>query len=404
MERFDLLVIGGGVIGCAVARAMLLRHPHYRVAVLNKDAELALHQSGRNSGVVHVGYNQKPGTIKARFVVEGSARLRKYCREHGLPLVENGIAVVARTEPEEAVIAELQARGAANGAVVELIGKQKLHDLEPYVAGRAALFAPEGASFDARSFVLSLAAEFIAAGGQVCNTEAVTGLEETSSHVIVTTNRRTIKASMLVNAAGLFADRIARMLGAGKGYAVVPFRGEYYELAQERRFLVRSHVYAAPDLHFPFLGVHFSKTVTGQVTIGPGAVLALGREAYGRADMNPVDILQMSQFPGFWRMFASGDFRRAATLEWRKSLFKSAVHAEAQELIPEVQCRDLLPYRSGIRAQVVDTAGKLIDDLVVDQTPRSLHVLNAVSPALTCSLPFADHIVGLMDSSSTHLN
>lgn len=403
-EQFDLVVIGGGVIGSATARAALLANPRLTLLQIEREPQLAMHQSGRNSGVVHVGFNQKPGTIKAKFVVEGSARLRAFCKERGVPLVEDGIVVVARNEKEQSVIEELHRRGTENGAVVEIISQKRLSELEPHAPAIGGLFAPGGASFDARSFVQALSADVVGIGGQVTCDESALHVEENSAYVEVRTNKRTIHASAVVNAGGLDADRIAHQMGVGTGFQIVPFRGEYHQLREERSHLVRAHVYAPPDLNFPFLGVHFSKTFDGHVTIGPGAVLAMGRTSYEPMKINLGDMKEMLGFSGFWRMFQQKEFRQMAAREWKKSLFKYAVYQEALQLIPEVRYSDLIPYRSGIRAQLVNADGQMVDDLVVEKTNRSVHVLNAVSPALTCSLPFADYIVSVLEGKLPCLN
>lgn len=397
MDNFDLVVVGGGVIGVAAIRACLQRHPSISACLVEREPELALHQSGRNSGVVHVGYNQKPGTIKARFVVEGSRRLRQHCREHNVPLVEDGILVVARNDAEATVLKELLSRGQKNGARVELIDQARLHELEPNAAGVAALLAPEGASFDSRGFVLSLASDAKESGGQFFFSEAVKDIKENADSVEIATTNRSIKAKILVCAAGLHADRLAHKLGLGTRYQMVPFRGEYHELVPERRYLVRSHIYPTPNLNFPFLGVHLSRTFDERVLVGPGAVLALGRESYRKLDVNAGDVVEMACKEGFWKLFMSRDFREIASREWKKSLFPSEVMKEAQQLLPEIKQGDLVESRAGIRAQLVSSDGKLVEDLTIEESPQTIHVLNAVSPALTCSLPFADHIADLVD-------
>lgn len=397
METYDLAVVGGGVIGVATIRACLQKHRGLKACLIERESELARHQSGRNSGVVHVGYNQKPGTVKARFVVEGSRRLRQYCRERKVSLVEDGILIVARDESEVAVLNELQKRGNGNGARVEIIGGARLRQLEPHAAGVAALLAPDGSSFDARGYVLSLAQEASELGANLLLSEAVQELKENGDGVEIRTDTRHIKARVLVCAAGLYADRLAHKLGMGLKYQMVPFRGEYHELVPERRTLVRAHIYPAPDLHFPFLGVHLSRTFDGRVLVGPGAVLALGRESYDKSQVNLSDVFEMARKKGFWRLFLSKEFRDVAKQEWKKSLFASAVLAEAQQLLPELRNGDLVPSRAGIRAQLVSDDGQLVEDLTIEESDRTVHVLNAVSPALTCSLPFADHLSELVD-------
>ncbi|HEY9870835.1 MAG TPA: FAD-dependent oxidoreductase, partial [Candidatus Obscuribacterales bacterium] len=298
MDTVDVVVIGGGVIGCAIARALLSAWPSLCLCLIEKEQEPARHQSGRNSGVVHVGYNQKPGTLKAKFVVEGSRRVREYCREKGVPCIEDGIIVVARNDAEVETVRELYRRGTENGARVDLIGPSDISRLEPHVKGNAALYAPEGASFASRGYVLALAQDAASLGAALLLGESVMALAEGGNHVIVTTDKRTLQTRLLINAAGLHADRFAHMLGCGRGYQIVPFKGEYYELVPDRRFLVRSHVYPAPDLNFPFLGVHFSRTVDGKIIVGPGALLAGGRECYGRFQVNARNLLSMTSFQG----------------------------------------------------------------------------------------------------------
>lgn len=396
MESFDLIIIGGGVIGCAVARAALLAMPGLSVALLEGESELACHQSGRNSGVTHVGYNQKPGTLKAKLVVAGSARLKEFCRQNNVAVVEDGIAIVARNAEETETLQELCRRGRANGADVEVIDRQALEELEPHASGIAALKAPQGASFDARGYVLALARQAQDLGAQIFLSEAVKQLRETSSWLEVETEKRVLRGKTVVNAAGVNADRIAHKLGVGLGYQIIPFKGGYYELIPERRAMVRAHIYPAPNLSFPFLGVHLSRTFDGRVLVGPGAVLACGRKAYGRFDFDLSDLREMFGFQGFWKLFSSEEFCQMARRELEKTFFSAAVLKEAQQLVPALKEGDITISRAGIRAQLVSSEGKLVDDLTIEETARSIHILNAVSPALTCSLPFADNVVSLI--------
>jgi (S)-2-hydroxyglutarate dehydrogenase len=392
MENFDLVVVGGGVIGCAALRACLLRNPGLSSCLIETEAQVAVHQSGRNSGVIHGGYNQKPGTAKARFVVEGNRRLREYLKASGVAVVEDGLLVTARQSAEVDTLKELLDRGNKNGARVRLVDRAEMKELEPHAAGVAGLFAADVASFDARSYVKALAAEATRLGGRFRLCEAVLDLKETSSGVEVRTTKETLKTKILLCAAGLRADQLAHKLKLGLDYSVIPFRGEYHELVPARRDLVRAHIYPAPNLNFPFLGVHLSRTFDGRVTVGPGAVLALGRECYTAFSANAQDLSAMLAFPGLWKLLTNRDFQAMAAREWKKSLFSRAVTAEAQELLPELRHADLIAAPAGVRAQLVSRDGKLVDDLIVEETPRTVHVLNAVSPALTCSLPFADQL------------
>ncbi|HOW28635.1 MAG TPA: L-2-hydroxyglutarate oxidase [Elusimicrobiota bacterium] len=395
-DHCDIAVIGGGVIGCTIARALLLSPNNYRVALLDKEPSLGAHQSSHNSGVVHVGYNQKPGSLKAKFVVEGSKRLRAYCQEKAIPLRQKGILVVASTDDQLDTLQTIHSYGTRNGARVDLLGPEDLRKIEPHADGLGALHAPEGASFDPQYLLKALHAELISLQARILLNEPVLRIHETSQAMRIETTRRSLTATLLINAAGLHADRLAHQLGVGSDYRIVPFRGEYYELVPEKTGLVNSHIYPAPDLNFPFLGVHLSKTFDGKVTIGPGAMLAFGREAYSFFDFSLPDTLGMLSFGGFWRMFSSPAFRELMKTEWKKSFLKSAVCREAARLVPGLKPGDLIPCKSGVRAQLVSSKGAFINDLLIEETPRSVQVLNAVSPALTCSFPFADHVVSIV--------
>lgn len=393
MDDFDLVVVGGGVIGCATMRACLLANPQLSACLIEAEPVVAAHQSGRNSGVIHGGYNQKPGTTKARYVVEGNRRLREFCKSRGVALVEDGLVVTAKNESEVETLKELLSRGQKNGANVKLIDREALREREPHAAGIAALQADDVCSFDAKGYVNSLADEIRELKGQLRLHDAVVDLKETDSFVELETSKGVIRTKVLVCAAGLRADQLAHKLGLGLKYSVIPFRGEYHELVSERRSLVHAHIYPAPNLSFPFLGVHLSKTFDGRVTIGPGAVLAMGRECYTPFSMNPADFCGMLSFSGFWNLLLwNKEFQIMAAKEWKKSFFSQAVAAEAQELLPDLRHADLVRAPAGVRAQLVSTDGRLVDDLIVEDTPRTIHVLNAVSPALTCSLPFADQL------------
>lgn len=399
-DVLDAIVIGAGAVGASVAYH--LAREGRRVVVIEKESGPALHQSGRNSGVIHAGYNVKPGTEKARFCVEGNRRLRDYCATRGIATHPGGIMVVARDERERATIAELHRRGAANGVDVETLDEKELREIEPHAVGIAALHARDAASFDARAYVHALASDAIAAGAHFLYDTRVRALDDASlarpedgaGTARVHTTKGPLDARVIVNAAGLHADRVAGALAPDM--RVVPFRGYYAELVPPRRHLVRSHIYAAPDLDFPFLGVHLSRRADGRVIVGPGAMLAFGREAYSFWRANVRDMSGTLAYGGFWRMMMRREFRRLARAEITKSLRLAAVWREAARLVPALRRADLARSFAGNRAQMVDRQGKLVEDIVVRETPRAVHVLNAVSPGLTCSLPFGEHVAGLV--------
>ncbi len=390
----DVLVVGAGAIG--VSTAYHLAKLGLTVTVLEKEPEPALHQSSRNSGVIHAGYNLKPGSSKARYCVEGNRRLRAYCRERGVPLLEGGILIVARTESEIPTIAELERRSEANGVEARIVDEREIREIEPHATGIQALHAPEGSSFDSGAFVRQMLADAEALGVRSRFGVEVRSVDELGpadgGAVRVWTGEGALRGRLLVNCAGLQADRVAGSIA--QDLRLIPFRGYYAELVPERRELVRSHVYAAPDLEFPFLGVHISRQADGRVLIGPGAMLAFGREAYDLHHVNPRDLAETLTWPGFYRLLAHSKAKGLMRREVHKSISLRAICKEARLLIPELEPGDLVRSFAGNRAQLVTRAGKLVDDILVRETERAVHVLNAVSPGLTASLPFGEDLAG----------
>ena len=392
----DVIVIGAGAIGASAA--LHLARAGARVTLLEKEKGPAQHQSGRNSGVIHAGYNLKPGSLKAKYCVEGSRALRQYCRERGIAMEQGGILIVARSDAERATLAELHRRAQANGATTTHVDERGITEIEPHARGIEALSAPEGASFDAPAYVTALLEDARAAGARVEFGVAVRRIVEPGeAHraASVLTSDGSREAGVVLNCAGLYADRLAGALAGDM--RIIPFRGYYAELRPGRTDLIRSHVYAAPDLNFPFLGVHLSRRTDGRVIVGPGAMLAFGREAYRLAQVQPRDLLSTLLWPGFYRMMVQPRFRALVRSELMKSLFLAPVAAEARLLIPELEAGDLVRSYAGNRAQAVSRSGELVDDIVVRRGSRTVHVLNAVSPGLTCSLPFGSYLAQLCE-------
>ena len=399
-ETNAIAIIGGGIIGLAVAWECVRRFPGSKTTVLEKEDRVGAHQSSHNSGVIHSGLYYRPGSLKAATCVEGAARMKEFCRQHGLPLKVCGKVVVARSHEDIAALKELQRRGAANGVhTLTLIGPEQLHEIEPHCAGRAALHLPDVAITDYGEVTKKLAELVAAAGGRIETGAKVVGASERNSEIIVETTQGEFHAACVVNCAGLHSDRVARLLHSESAWAredvrIVPFRGEYHELIPERRKWVRGLIYPVPDARFPFLGVHFTPGIDGGVEVGPNAVLALHREGYRRRDFALADAMTTLGYPGFWRMAAR--YWRSGCGELYRSLNKRAFLREAQRLLPELQEPDLRSARSGVRAQALDQAGNLIDDFRFQAAGRILHVLNVPSPAATASLVIGSKIAELI--------
>lgn len=393
MERFDTVVVGAGAVGASTAYH--LAQEGLRVVVVEKESGPAMHQSGRNSGVIHAGYNPKPGSKKAEFCVMGNRQLKAYCYDRGIPVREGGILIVARTETEMDTLTELERRGVANGIDVRILNSDDIKEVEPHAEGIAALQALDGASLDARAYVQTLTSDATIDGATFLYDRKVDSIVEHSGKVVVRTNKGDIGAEVVVNAAGLYADRIANDLA--DDIRVVPFRGYYAELLPSKTDMINSHVYAAPDLNFPFLGVHLSKRTDGRVIVGPGAMLAFGREAYNLSSFKGGGLNRLLRWPGFYKMLGRPEFRSLIRSEVKKSLMVRSIGNEAMQLVPGLRHGDLIRSYAGNRAQLIDRDGNLVDDIVVRESERSVHVLNAVSPGLTCSLPFgrelADRVI-----------
>lgn len=366
------------------------------VRVVEKEDGPARHQSGRNSGVIHPGFNYDPDSTRAGFATEGADRLKAYCRERDVDVAVDGILVVARGEEEAATLEELKRRADANGVEADLVDGEQVQAIEPHARGVRGLHAPGGGSVDSKGYVEALVEDAEAEGVDFEFGTTVEGIDDPLERpggpdaVRVRTDRGTLEAEVAVNCAGLHADRLAGV----EDVRVIPFRGYYAELKVGRRDLVRSHVYPSPDLDFPFLGVHLSRRTDGRVIVGPGAMLAFGREAYKLHQVDPRDLLDVVSWPGFWKLFGDAKFRGLVGSEVEKSLRLEAVAEEARRLVPDVGPEDLVRSYAGNRAQLVDRDGHLIKDMRVRETARVVHVLNAVSPGLTASLPFGDHVAG----------
>ncbi|MPZ87528.1 MAG: L-2-hydroxyglutarate oxidase [Nitriliruptorales bacterium] len=390
-EFTDVVVVGGGIVGLSVAHHLLLARPGAGVVLLEKERALAQHQTGRNSGVIHSGIYYRPGSLKARTVARGRQALLDYCEQHDIIHERCGKVIVATDQAQEGLLEGLRERAAANGVKADRIGSDRLRELEPHARGRAALHVPDAGIVDFRAVCAVLATGLRTAGADIRLSNRVTGVIEEANGVTVLTPRGPIRARQMVNCAGLYADRIAAMAGRGpRAIRIVPFRGEYYELVPERRGLVRNLIYPVPDPAFPFLGVHFTRMIDGSVHAGPNAVLALSREGYRWSSINVRDSWETLRHPGFRRLVRR--HARTGFGEVHRSLRKQAFVGALQGLVPEVGMDDLVPSTAGVRAQALAPDGRLVDDFVLEETPRALHVLNAPSPAATASFEIGRRI------------
>ncbi|MGH4016282.1 MAG: L-2-hydroxyglutarate oxidase [Pseudonocardiaceae bacterium] len=383
-----VVVIGGGIVGLAVARA--LRSGGHGVTVCEKEPSWAMHQTGRNSGVIHSGLYYRPGGLKARLCVAGAASMAAYAQARGVPCEIGGKLVVAVDERELPALAELQRRGTANGVPVRRLDAAQAREYEPEVRCVAALRVPATGIVDYAAVSRALAAELASDGAQLRLGVSVLGVRADGVGVRVVTDAGDIRADALVNCAGLHSDRIARLAGLTPAARIVPFRGEYFSLAPAAADRVRGLIYPVPDPAFPFLGVHLTRGIDGGVHAGPNAVLALHREGYRWRDVSAHDIGEVLCYRGFWRL--ARRHARTGVAELTRSVSRRAFAAALSRLVPGITAADLVRAPAGVRAQAVGVDGALLDDFVVQTAPRQVHVLNAPSPAATSALEIARHV------------
>jgi len=388
----DLAVVGGGILGLAVAREALLRHPDLRVLVLEKEPQIATHQTARNSGVVHAGIYYVPGSLKARLCVTGSSDIYAYCDEKGIPYERCGKTIVATREDEFGRLDALVERARQNGvAGVESVDEAGLRELEPNVAGLRALYSPATGIVDFGRVARALADDVRALQGTIRTSAQVLSITTGRGTAELRTQAGAFTARAVITCAGLYSDRVARMTGAPPTPKIVPFRGRYYSLQPRARALVRGLIYPVPDPAFPFLGVHFTKQISGDVWVGPNAVLAFAREGYSARDIQPRELWETLTYGGFRAL--AGRYWRVGLSEVRGDMSKRAFTRSLQRLVPAVRTAHLGASHAGVRAQALAADGSLLDDFWFDHSENVLHVRNAPSPGATSSLALAREIV-----------
>nr|WP_298249260.1 L-2-hydroxyglutarate oxidase [uncultured Halomonas sp.] len=388
----DFIIIGGGILGMSTAMQLKQTYPDSRMLLLEKEAGPARHQTGHNSGVMHAGVYYTPGSLKARFCLEGNRATQAFCDEHGIAYDTCGKVLVATSELEMQRMEALWERTAANGLEREWLSAAALAEREPHITGLGGIFVPSSGIVDYAEVTRAMAGEFARMGGEIRYNAEVTGLEERAREVVVSSAAGEFSGRYLVTCSGLMADRVVRMLGQDPGFTICPFRGEYYRLPETHNRLVNHLIYPIPDPSMPFLGVHLTRMIDGSVTVGPNAVLAFKREGYRRRDVSPRDLAQMLTDPGILRVL--GRNLRPGLVEMKNSLHKRGYLELVRKYCPGLTLEDLEPYPAGVRAQAVSRDGKLVDDFLFVNTRRTLNVGNAPSPAATSAIPIGAHIVG----------
>jgi len=395
---YDIAIIGGGILGLATAMELSNRYPRHAIGLLEKEAQLAVHQTGRNSGVIHSGIYYKPGSLKATNCIAGARALIEFCDEHEIRYDLCGKVIVATEETEMARLDDLYRRGTASRIQgLELIGPERLREIEPHAAGLKALYSPNTGIVDYTQVSQAYSRQFQENGGDVIMGCKVQNIRKSEGRLNLETTKGDVSAKHLINCAGLHADTIARMTGAPKDLQIIPFRGEYYLLSTEGQKLVNGLIYPVPDPELPFLGVHFTRTIHGGVEAGPNAVLALAREGYSKSKISLRDTLSTLSFPGFWVM--SAKYWKIGIQEYYRSLNKWAFTKSLQKLVPGIQSKHLVRGGAGVRAQAVERGGFLVDDFRISQTENAIHIRNAPSPGATASLAISRNIVDMAEGA-----
>lgn len=392
--KFDIVIVGGGIVGLATALSVLDKSPGKKVLVLEKENEVAKHQTGNNSGVIHSGLYYKPGSLKAKNCIHGYNLLIDFCKRNDVPFELCGKIVVATEEKEVPLLKNLFERGAQNGLTgFKMLNAAQLKEYEPHVNGVAGFFVPQTGIVDYKVVAEKYASLIISRGGEIHLSEKVVDIKLASQSVTVITEKTTYESKQLINCAGLYSDKIAKLSTPEVDVKIIPFRGEYYKLKKEKEYLVKNLIYPVPDPNFPFLGVHFTRMMRGGVEAGPNAVLAFRREGYKRTDINLSELAETLAWPGFQKV--AKKYWRTGMGEMYRSFSKAAFTKALQKLMPEIQEQDLVDGGAGVRAQACDRTGGLVDDFLILEKPQVINVCNAPSPAATSSLSIGQTVAEL---------
>ncbi len=395
--KFDFAIVGAGIVGLSVGMALSQQYKNASILILDKEAEISLHQTGRNSGVIHSGIYYKPGSLKAKLAKTGNKQMVEFCKTYGVKHEVCGKVIVATEEKELSLLENLYKRGVENGLRVERITADEVKEIEPHVNGIAGIRVPSTGIVDYREVAASFARIIEKGNGIIALNTEVQSIDEEDEAVTLHTNKGDFQTRFLINCAGLLSDRVAEMSHVKTDLRIVPFRGEYYELKKDRRHLVKNMIYPVPNPDFPFLGVHFTRMNDGRVLIGPNAVLSFKREGYQKTSFLWKDFMETIAYPGFQKLAmenASEGLR-----EMYRSFSKKQFIKDVQKFIPEIKREDLVPAKAGVRAQALDSDGALLDDFVIIQNKQMIHVCNAPSPAATASIEIGREIVKYLTKS-----
>jgi L-2-hydroxyglutarate oxidase LhgO len=393
-QSADLAIVGGGIVGLGTALGLTEAYPRLRVTVLDKEPQLGTHQTGHNSGVIHSGIYYKPGSLKARLCVDGARRMKQFCDTHGIKWEGCGKVIVATDERELPRLQSIFERGQANGlAGLKMLSAEEVRAYEPNCRAVRAIHVPETGIVDYGQVIAKMAELLGQRGARIMTSSGVGAIRRQGSGLVLETAQGALEAKHLVNCAGLHSDRVAALMGVTPEVRIIPFRGEYYMLRPERRSIVRGLIYPVPDPEFPFLGVHFTRTIHGDVEAGPNAVLAFAREGYRLSTVKPADLLGTLGYAGFWHM--ARKYWRVGAFEMYRSASKAAFVRSLQKLVPDIAAADLERGGAGVRAQAVAPDGSLVDDFRISVTAGAVHVVNAPSPGATASLAIGRYVAGV---------
>lgn len=388
---YDYIIIGGGILGLSTAMQLIRAYPDKKMLLVEKEDGPARHQTGHNSGVIHAGVYYTPGSLKARFCLEGNLATKAFCDEHSIAYDECGKLLVATNDLELQRMKALWERTEANGLERYWLTAEELHEREPNITGVGGIFVPSSGIVNYAEVAAAMGREFEAAGGEIRYATSVTGLSERTNEVVVSTSQGDFSTRYMVSCSGLMADRVVRMLGIEPDFTICPFRGEYFRLPAQHNQIVNHLIYPIPDPSMPFLGVHLTRMIDGSVTVGPNAVLAWKREGYRKTDISFSDTLAMLRHRGIRQVLK--DNLRPGLSEFKNSLYKKGYLQQVRKYCPSLTLADLEPYPAGVRAQAVSNDGKLVDDFLFVNTPRTVNVCNAPSPAATSAIPIGAYIV-----------